>query len=57
MVKIAVCDDDRYARKDIKDHLLEYSMSNDFEYTVDEYDSGEGLLMSGEKYDLIFSVC
>ncbi|MDD7327568.1 MAG: hypothetical protein PUG68_07210 [Lachnospiraceae bacterium] len=43
MVKIAVCDDDRYARKDIKDHLLEYSMSNEFEYTVDEYDSGEGL--------------
>lgn len=54
MVKIAVCDDDRYARKDIKDHLLEYSMSNEFEYTVDEYDSGEGLLMSGKKYDLIF---
>lgn len=52
MVKIAVCDDDRYARKDIKDHLLEYSMSNEFEYTVDEYDSGEGLLMSGKSMTL-----
>lgn len=54
MIRIAVCDDDRYSREDVKTHLLDYSMQNDLEYTLDEYESGESLLGSGKKYDLYF---
>ncbi|MGN0242347.1 MAG: LytR/AlgR family response regulator transcription factor [Candidatus Weimeria sp.] len=54
MIKIAVCDDSEYSRKDVVNHLLDYSMKNEFDYTVDEYDSGEDLLDTEGGYDLIF---
>ena len=54
MIKIAICDDNEYARRDVVNHLVDYSVKNDFDYSVDEYESGESLLMAGVRYDLIF---
>ena len=54
MVKIAICDDSKFMRGEIKKRILEYSMKKDFDYTLNEYDAGEKLIGSGEKYDLIF---
>ena len=54
MIKIAICDDNEYARRDVVNHLVDYSVKNDFDYSVDEYESGESLLMAEVRYDLIF---
>ena len=54
MIEIAVCDDMETLRKELVKCLFLYSMKKDFEYTVDEYESGELLLCSDKKYDLIF---
>ena len=54
MVKIAICDDSKFMRGEIKKRILEFSMQKDFDYTLNEYDAGEKLIGSGEKYDLIF---
>ena len=49
MVKIAICDDSKFMRGEIKKRILEYSMKKDFDYTLNEYDAGEKLIGSGEK--------
>ena len=54
MVKIAVCDDSKYMRGELKKRILQYSMKKDFDYTIEEYEAGEKLIESGVKYDLIF---
>ncbi len=54
MFKIAVCDDSEYMRKETCRYILNYSFKKDFDYKLDEYDTGEKLLASDEKYDLIF---
>lgn len=54
MVKIAVCDDSKYMRGEVKNRILQYSMKKDFDYTIEEYEAGEKLIESGVKYDLIF---
>ena len=54
MVKIAICDDSKFMRGEIKKRILDFSMKKDFDYTLNEYDAGEKLIGSGEKYDLIF---
>lgn len=54
MIKIAICDDSKFIRGDIKKRILEYSLKKNIEYTINEYDSGEKLIDSNEKYDLIF---
>lgn len=54
MVKIAVCDDSEYDRKEILRHLIDYSIDRGFEYSADEYETGESLLASGRYYDLVF---
>ena len=54
MVKIAVCDDSEYDRKEILRHLIDYSIDRGFEYSADEYETGESLLASGQYYDLVF---
>ena len=54
MVKIAVCDDSKYMRGEVKKRILQYSMKKDFDYTIEEYEAGEKLIESGIKYDLIF---
>ncbi|MGN0242108.1 MAG: LytR/AlgR family response regulator transcription factor [Candidatus Weimeria sp.] len=54
MLRIAICDDCEASRKDVVNHLMDYSVKNNFDYTVDEYGSGESLIRSGIRYDLIF---
>lgn len=54
MIEIAVCDDMESLREELINCLLLYSMKKDFEYTVDEYESGDALVYSDKKYDLIF---
>lgn len=48
-MKIAVCDDERIIREQIKDYLKSYS-----EATVFDYSSGKKMISSGERFDLIF---
>lgn len=54
MINIAVCDDSDYMRNELKKRILQYSMKKDLDYTIEEYDTGEKLIKSGEKFDLIF---
>lgn len=54
MVKIAVCDDSDFMRSETRKYILKYSFQNEFEYSLDEYDTGEKLIASGKSYDLIF---
>ncbi|MCR4567502.1 MAG: LytTR family DNA-binding domain-containing protein [Pseudobutyrivibrio sp.] len=54
MLKIAVCDDSKYIRSEVKKLILNYSVKKDLDYVLDEYDTGEKLVGTGEKYDLIF---
>ena len=48
-MKIAVCDDERIIREQIKDYLKSYSGTTVFDYT-----SGKKMISSGERFDLIF---
>ena len=41
MLRIAICDDSEASRKDVVNHLMDYSVKNNFDYTVDEYGSGD----------------
>ncbi|MCI6649471.1 MAG: LytTR family DNA-binding domain-containing protein [Lachnospiraceae bacterium] len=54
MITIAICDDNRYERKEVANYLLDYSVKNSLEYTAAEYESGEDLINAGIRYDLIF---
>lgn len=54
MIKIAICDDCEWMRTETRKHLLKYSFQRDFDYSLDEYDTGEKLLASDQSYDLIF---
>ena len=54
MVKIAVCDDSDFMRSETKKYILKYSFQREFEYSIDEYDTGEKLIASDISYDLIF---
>lgn len=54
VIRIAICDDSAYIREETRKYILKYSFKNDFEYSLDEYDSGEELLGSNRIYDLIF---
>jgi len=52
-MKIAVCDDEEKFRASIKDAVYEYSNKHRYEFAIDEFVSGEELLNSKKKYDLI----
>ncbi len=57
MLKIAVCDDDKYICADIENTLRQYGEVNELKFEIDLYYRGEELIekMSNEeKYDLIF---
>lgn len=54
MVKIVVCDDSDFMRSETKKYILKYSFQREFEYSIDEYDTGEKLIASDISYDLIF---
>lgn len=50
MLKIAVCDDEKIILEQIKRYVEAFEVPS----SVDVYHSGEGLLMSGRHYDIIF---
>ncbi|MBO4808217.1 MAG: response regulator transcription factor [Lachnospiraceae bacterium] len=54
MIKIAICDDSEIVRSEINRRILEFSVQKDLDCKLTEYDAGEKLINSGEKYDLIF---
>lgn len=54
VIRIAICDDSSYMREETRKYILKYSFKHDFEYSLDEYDTGEKLIISDKIYDLIF---
>jgi len=54
MIKIAICDDSEIMRAEIRNRILEFSVKKDLDYTLNEYDAGEKIIGSGERFDLIF---
>ncbi len=54
MIKIAICDDSDYMRAETKKYILKYSFKREFDYSIDEYETGQKLLASREAYALIF---
>jgi len=53
-VWIAVCDDEKIIRDDLKNAVYAYSNMHRLDIIVDEYLSGEKLLSSGKEYDIVF---
>lgn len=53
MFRIAVCDDYREIRAEVKELLLKYSIKKDLDYYVDDYENGEALLAANKEFDLI----
>ena len=53
-MQIAVCDDERLFRDVIKDAVYAYSNMYRLEISIDDYDCGEDLLNSAQKYDIVF---
>ncbi len=57
MLKIAICDDDKYICADVEKALRQYGEENDIKFHIDLYYTGEeliGKMSNNEKYDLIF---
>lgn len=54
MINIAICDDSEVMRSEINRRILGFSLKKDLDCRITEYDAGEKLINSGEKYDLIF---
>ncbi len=54
MIKIAVCDDNRYSIDDVLQHLKTYAENTGINYSASSFSSGEQLLSAGKRYDLIF---
>ena len=54
MLRVAVCDDDKYEVDRIKKFILEYGAENSVIFKIFEYYDGEALLKSNEHFDIIF---
>lgn len=57
MFRIAICDDESYFRKRIRDILIDYMEKNGFRYEIDEFESGKEFVDLGigmVKYTVIF---
>lgn len=57
MFKIAICDDEGYFRKHIREILIDYMDKNDILYEIDEFESGKAFISLGinlAKYDIAF---
>ncbi|MDC7279313.1 MULTISPECIES: LytR/AlgR family response regulator transcription factor [Pseudobutyrivibrio] len=54
MIKIAICDDSEYMRKQTDDLLLKYSLEKNLDYSVKQFDNGEALLEEIDSFNLIF---
>lgn len=52
-MRIAVCDDEHHILELLKDKLYDYSNSHNLESVIDTYDSGNKLIKSDTKYDII----
>jgi len=53
-MRIAVCDDERTFREEIKNAIYSYSALHRLELVVDEFESGEALLKVEYDYEVIF---
>lgn len=53
-MRIAICDNDLFFRKQIKQTIYAYINAKRADAVIDEYDSGEELLTSKNKYSIIF---
>ena len=56
MLKIAICDDSEFMRSETKKYILKYSFKRDFEYSIDEYGSGEKLIASKKTVTLFILI-
>ena len=57
MLKIAICDDEKYFRKEINDILIPYLNEKGIVHSIDAFDSGEEFVLRGLemlKYDVVF---
>ena len=57
MFKIAICDDERYFRENIREILADYLNIHGILYEIDEFESGRGFVNLGinlTKYNVIF---
>ena len=54
MIRVAICDDSEYMRKETDKALFEYCMAKDVDYTAKQFENGESLLKEVTEFDLIF---
>ncbi|MCL2223093.1 MAG: LytTR family DNA-binding domain-containing protein [Oscillospiraceae bacterium] len=53
-MKIAVCDDEKYFRDELKTAINTYSSTHRLDTAVDEFKSGEDFLKAEQNYDVVF---
>ena len=53
-MKIAVCDDEKYFRDELKTAINTYSNKHRLDTVVDEFKSGEDFLKAEQVYDMVF---
>ena len=54
MLKIAICDDSEFLRKETANQLFEYFMQNKVDYKIKQFSCGEALLEEINEFDLVF---
>ncbi|MCH5194689.1 MAG: response regulator transcription factor [Oscillospiraceae bacterium] len=54
MLKIAICDDNGDIIKELTDFINEYGRNNNLDFEIYAFNDGEELLISEQKFDLIF---
>lgn len=54
MIKVAVCDDDSEIAEELKAFLTAYGKAHDTAFSIFCYSDGDELMLSEQKYDLIF---
>lgn len=54
LIKVAVCDDEEAVVRKIVNYVKAFEKENDIQICIDEYNDGEKLAFTKEKYDLIF---
>lgn len=54
MIRVAICDDESKVVEKINDSVNFFLTDNKYNFTVEKYYSGESLVESKKKYDLIF---
>jgi len=54
MIKIAICDDSEYIRKQNENLLVKYSIQKGFDFVISQFENGESLLEKIDDFDLVF---